>query len=463
MWMLTVSTLAVMQGCVVRNSQPQNTARAATIRTNTGASPWDDCESPMAKGLYRISSSLAGARPGGRFSLCAPLEQAVPRRLTQTSSETDRVAAVAQLKIDLATAAPGFTFVRDSAVLEQSRSAFDQGSKPAQDVLINLVVSDVSPDRAQLDVWSGHETLLAALAAGKRTMGDLQAVANVEVLVNGWRAGATERWKHMIAAAGFDFDAGISYIRIPEGPRVADGTILVDSGLGNFALGSRTTVGDLERIMGQTEHPRIGMACGTFDPPHEGHFALCLAGLSELQFNECLLLPNYNASHKPHATEVRHRVRMTELRLEGKAKGSPEERLNVYSGDSSRIMNEFGIGVFFERIQDLYGTDQVWSLVGDDAYEGGILRQGLLQPNMTMKYYINPRNGSTGEGIHIPPYVQDKVKIWNRQTQDTGLSSTKVREALLRGDAVPTTWMDPDVLAYICAQQPPLYGAECAK
>lgn len=62
-----------------------------------------------------------------------------------------------------------------------------------------------------------------------------------------------------------------------------------------------------------TSGERIGIFTGTFDPPHIGHAQLLHAAAQEGSLDKVIVVPNFDAPHKPNATKIDHRMMMTYL------------------------------------------------------------------------------------------------------------------------------------------------------
>ena len=428
------------------------------------------CGTPLASGLLHFPKSLASVE---YFDICAAQSKISDLAISESSGLDERLKIVAAQKIESFVTPPGITLIRNREKVAEIRSKIsgDAGSKldDAQ-VILNIVTRDVRASSSEatasqsptdpvvaIDVWSGQETLVVLLDTGALNLqsASMGRGLKVEVLVNGWLPGKTKQWQHWIPAWGFDFESKIPFKKITGSGSSAQGTIEVAAKYSNYELGSRTSMGALFRNWKNPAAPKVGLHFGTFDPPHEGHIDLSRHVLESEGFTESILLPNYTAGHKPGASSVQDRVAMTVARVQDVSPSRIEDRMNVFVGDSSYLMKEFGVGALFARIGALFASDQVWSLIGDDAWDGGILPSGILQPGMIMRYMIFPRGDRDLQSIHVPDYVKDNatlVVIPNRKN----LSSTLIRKMLVNGEPVPPEMMSPAVVRYI-QQRPHLY------
>jgi cytidyltransferase-like protein len=415
------------------------------------------CQPPMAKGLSKFKGTKADLPV---YDVCSASSlgflEPMPSKSTTLAERRDRIKL---LKIGKFSAAPGFTFVRDNSLFEKAKQKWQSGEALENaEIILNIVSLKTSEsEQFGVDVWSGHEALLALMSQGAETLDQLGGKVPLTILVEGWTPKAATQWQHWISAAGFDFDSGIPRKTVHSTQSHNEGTLEVGPTFSNYSLGSRSSLNGVLEFGARANKNKIALQFGTFDPPHEGHVNLSIHALKEVGFDESILLPNYNASHKPGATPVEHRVAMTVARVEAVSDSKIEEKMNVFSGNSSTIMNEFGIGVFFERMQNLYATSEVWSLIGDDAYDGGVLRQGLLQPQMKMKYLVFLRGDRDLNSVWVPPYVQSEVKIVEKK-EEKNLSSTLMKKKIAAGEALLPDEISPVVVEYIKSNG--LYGVK---
>jgi nicotinic acid mononucleotide adenylyltransferase len=432
------------------------------------------CGTPLASGLLHFPKSLASVE---YFDICDAPSRSSVLAVSEASGLQERLKIVSSQKIESFITPPGITLIRKRQNVTKVRSKINGDAGAMLDdvqVILNIVTRDESSGNSSaaasqsgsipvvsIDVWSGQEALVALMDGGTLSLGTTSSDTSigrglkVEVLVNGWLPGKMEQWQHWIPAWGFDFESKIPFKKITGPGASAEGTIEVAAKYSNYELGSRTSMGALFRNWKNPAAPKVGLHFGTFDPPHEGHIDLSRHVLEREGFSESILLPNYTAGHKPGASPVQDRVAMTVARVQDVSPSRIEDRMNVFVGDSSFLMKEFGVGALFARIGALFATDQVWSLIGDDAWDGGILPSGILQPGMIMRYMIFPRGDRDLQSIHVPEYVKDNAKlvvIPNRKD----LSSTLIRRKLVNGEPVPAEMMSPAVVRYI-QERPHLY------
>jgi nicotinic acid mononucleotide adenylyltransferase len=159
----------------------------------------------------------------------------------------------------------------------------------------------------------------------------------------------------------------------------------------------------------------------------------------EQGFDEVVLLPGAQPAHKPGATALPLRIEMIAARLED------EPRVNVYTGDSSVHHDRFGLASFVRRIQSIYGTEDVTVLVGQDAYETGLLPQGQVRADTPHRYWVFPREGHE-HSIFVPESARDRVIVGPVLA---GNASRDLRRQIREGTSGPIDGLHPRVLDVI--------------
>jgi nicotinic acid mononucleotide adenylyltransferase len=204
----------------------------------------------------------------------------------------------------------------------------------------------------------------------------------------------------------------------------------------------------LKPISSKGQNKKIGLIFGTLDPLHEGHMELGFEALRRLGFSEVVLIPNHYPAHKAGAKAIAHRNNMAALRVENEA------GFNLYAANASEIINgQGGKEAFIRSIQATYQTEQVYTLIGEDAYRDGILAQGIWKNTPAEKFVVFSRGSYRGD-LPIPPEMTERVLTFPRE--DLGLSSTLMRKKLSSGQGLTSEEMRPELVDY--AQQFNLYG-----
>ncbi len=182
-------------------------------------------------------------------------------------------------------------------------------------------------------------------------------------------------------------------------------------------------------------HRRIMVLPGTFDPIHEGHVESALQMARELGFDVVVLTSNPTPDRKPGATPREARDKMVAVRV-------PESPgLNAFFFHESQGPLPGSGKDVIDRIKREYGTDQVYSVIGDDVYLAFKARGKFEQPN-GIEYIVALRGpDSPLKGVTEKPA---NVTFFDPGHADS-LSSTKVRQRVKDGQPVPPEWVHPAV------------------
>ena len=105
---------------------------------------------------------------------------------------------------------------------------------------------------------------------------------------------------------------------------------------------------------------KLGLMCGTFDPPHIGHLILAQMALGELGLDRILFLPVGDPTHKTTGTSASHRIKMTELAISD----NPDFVLDDM--DAVRPGPHY-TATLLPLIQDKFPTAKLWLLIGGDS------------------------------------------------------------------------------------------------
>lgn len=187
---------------------------------------------------------------------------------------------------------------------------------------------------------------------------------------------------------------------------------------------------------------RYGILGGTFDPPHSGHLDLATAAMEALELDEVIFVPagkNPLKHYKPIASP-QDRLKMIHLLIEGRP------GLSLSDIETSRPGPSYAIDTLRELGQARHG--RYWWIMGYDAAldfpqwhkPEDIVRQARLA--------VAERDG------HLPDELKSRLPKWVYEVIDrvpmppVRVSSSMIREAILRGDA-RNQGADPKVWDYI--------------
>ncbi len=109
--------------------------------------------------------------------------------------------------------------------------------------------------------------------------------------------------------------------------------------------------------------PRLGLMCGTFDPPHIGHLLLAHTAVAQLGLAQVLFLPVGQPTHKTTLTSAAHRRAMTEAAIAD----NPHFALDMT--DMVRPAPHY-TATLLPLLHDNYPDHELWLLLGEDAWRG---------------------------------------------------------------------------------------------
>lgn len=361
-------------------------------------------------------------------------------KVFENQSKEDRFKAISDLLLDQVIAAPGHRFLRKPQQVEGLAKYIreNNGGDFRHDRILINIVTDHDGKIKEVDLWNAHHRFLAYRLAGYEKIGNLD-LANIDILVNGVQPWG-EHWGHFLPSAGIDLNKFRDYGVVPVGGDIRPGTISLSGKLTNYELGSRNTIGQLMTNTMRDYKPKVGVYFGTFDPIHEGHIGVARKAIEAAGLDEVLIAPNMTSIEKPNASDAKHRIAMTALRVKN------EPKLNVYVGDSASLIDKFGRDPFFERVGQIYGTKKLYQVIGQDSFEK-LVEQGKIQPDSNRIYLVSPREGGAGQ-LEIPENLKDvAMKI----PGDSGpsLSSTEIRKKILSNQRPSDSEIDPRLLDYI--------------
>lgn len=421
----------------------------AGLITSAVLPQWAWANGPMCSGIFvdafapktSIKSSLLSkeikpALEQSSSEVSSAAELVADFKLHSSSSAQERYQALQKFPLQALSVAPGHNILREPhkiSSLEQYIQNNHGGDFQHDKVLLNIITTS-SGKIVNVDIWNAHHRLLAFKNLNYKNLGEIK-FENIEILVNGVTSWG-EKWNHFLPAAGLDFAQVTQYRRVQPGNGVQPNTVEVGGELSNYKLGSKTTLGDLKI---PEKKPKVGIYFGTFDPIHEGHVLAAKKLAKEFNLDEVVFFPNINPLHKPNASSAKDRLAMVDLRLQ------KEKNMNLYVGDSDLILRDFGKDQLIEQVRQVYATDQVFELLGDDSYQT-LLNLNQMSAQSNRKFIISPRSEKTE--IQVPGHLQGTVMV-SQQVDPNSLSSTKVRNKIQSGQTPSPQEMDPDVLKYI--------------
>lgn len=342
--------------------------------------------------------------------------------LNESSSFNERFELLRNFPIGDIAAAPGHRYLRKPEQVKGLVKYIDENPEAdfgGDKIILNVLV-DSNGKVSSVDLWNAHHRLVAYMENGRRSIKDIPE-KNIEILVNGKRENG-EVWSHYLSSSGVDWRKVVDYKNVPAGGDIREGTVALPGDVSNYQLGARNTVAQLHMNVFNTERKKmkVGVYFGTFDPIHEGHVGIVKKSIEALGLDEVVIVPNVNPIHKK-PTAIKHRNSMIALRIKD------EEKINLYTGDSDEIIDKFGRNPFFERIIQIYGSGDLYQIIGDDSFEK-LMNQGEIEKSLFRKYVVFRRRDS-----NIALTSSEKAIIVESE-DETGLSSTVVRKKIKAGE-----------------------------
>ncbi|MEM9774106.1 MAG: nicotinate-nucleotide adenylyltransferase [Chloroflexota bacterium] len=198
-----------------------------------------------------------------------------------------------------------------------------------------------------------------------------------------------------------------------------------------------------------TRTHKIGLMCGTFDPPHNGHLILAQTALSQLELDEILFLPVGDPTHKTTGTPAAHRLKMTRLAV------ADNSKFSVSDIDTVRPEPHY-TATLLPLIHQTFPQAQYWLIIGGDSLQ---TFPTWHQPNEILelcRLAVLPRSGFPVKlkdvSSKVPKILKNCDELHGPSIQ---LSSTWLRNQLSTQSTVRYL-VPPSVVDYVTKNE--LYG-----
>lgn len=136
---------------------------------------------------------------------------------------------------------------------------------------------------------------------------------------------------------------------------------------------------------------RLGLMCGTFDPPHIGHLILAQTAREQLALSRVLFLPVGEPTHKTAPTPASHRVAMIRAAIAD----NPHFALDLT--DVERPAPHY-TATLLPRLQEKFPQQELWLLLGEDSWRDLSTWYQPEQVAARAKIAVLPR-----PGVSAPP------------------------------------------------------------
>jgi nicotinate-nucleotide adenylyltransferase len=182
------------------------------------------------------------------------------------------------------------------------------------------------------------------------------------------------------------------------------------------------------RHVTSTAPTRIGILGGTFDPPHNGHFAAAVAARTQLGLDEVVLM----VANEPWQKVGSREVTPAEVRFE-MTSALAEESVGIRAGDQEirRGGPTFTVDTLEEILAEQPDTE-IFLIVGaDTASRINTWHRALDLVRLSTIVIVN-RDNSTST---VPEFLQDS-RVRHVTMKPVEVSSSDIRENIARGESI---------------------------
>ncbi|MBL6956522.1 MAG: nicotinate (nicotinamide) nucleotide adenylyltransferase [Chlorobium phaeobacteroides] len=176
---------------------------------------------------------------------------------------------------------------------------------------------------------------------------------------------------------------------------------------------------------------RLAVFGGSFDPPHNGHLALCLYARELLQVDRLVISASNNPLKDAPQAADRDRVKMAELLAETiNRTGAFAE---VSSWEANRGHPVYTIDLM-EYLEEIYSTSDLTLLIGEDNFLN--FRQWKSWEELIRRYSIIVFGRKADDGASDDSAISERLHDQSFRHIDLNLplSSTEIRKRLASGD-----------------------------
>ncbi|NEX14192.1 MAG: nicotinate (nicotinamide) nucleotide adenylyltransferase [Prosthecochloris sp.] len=176
---------------------------------------------------------------------------------------------------------------------------------------------------------------------------------------------------------------------------------------------------------------RLAVFGGSFDPPHNGHLALCLYARELLEVDRLVISVSNNPLKDTPQAADRDRVKMAELLAE------TINRTGAFAEVSSWEVNR-GNPVYtidlMEYLEEIYSTSDLSLLIGEDNFLN--FRQWKSWEELIRRYSIIVFGRNADDGASVDSAISERLhdQSFRRIDLNLPLSSTEIRKRLASGD-----------------------------
>jgi nicotinate-nucleotide adenylyltransferase len=189
---------------------------------------------------------------------------------------------------------------------------------------------------------------------------------------------------------------------------------------------------------------RLGVFGGTFDPPHNGHLALCLYARELLDLDRLIISVSKNPFKAPSDTPDDDRANMAQLLA---------DELNTTGGDVEVSRWELGLNGasytidLLRHVGELYSGAELVLLVGDDSFLQMPRWKSSNEIPSLCRIVVFGRMGAFDAGGSVDNDLPPATRI----DFDMQVSATAVRDLIADGQEIPDL-VPPSIAEYITSR-----------
>lgn len=176
---------------------------------------------------------------------------------------------------------------------------------------------------------------------------------------------------------------------------------------------------------------RLAVFGGTFDPPHNGHLALCLYARELLPMDRLVISVSNNPLKEIPRSTDRDRVKMAELLAEtinGTGRIAEVCNWEVNRGQPSYTID------LIAYLEELYSCRNITFLVGEDNYRSFQQWKSWEELIRHLNFVVFGRSADSDEASEAAGLESSQEQKFRHIDFNLPLSSTEIRERIASGD-----------------------------
>lgn len=179
---------------------------------------------------------------------------------------------------------------------------------------------------------------------------------------------------------------------------------------------------------------RLAVFGGTFDPPHNGHLALCLYARELLPIDRLVISVSNNPLKETPSSSDRDRVNMAELLAE--TVNSTGRIAEVCSWEVNRGQPSYTIDLI-AYLEELYSCRDITLLVGEDNYRNFQQWKSWEELIRRCNFVVFGRDADTEDAFSAAGLTNEQEQKFSHVDFNLPLCSTDIRERIASGDLCP--------------------------